>query len=262
MMMPNSASLSCAKLGYFRDDFIQFFVKKKTVRRSPLINRGYYSRYAGLRMLQQKFLHASNALGMPAQFLILGAGFDTTWFQLASEGQAPAKCLELDFAEVTKRKAAIIASNPPLMDLLHMQAGGIQAGGQGNSGASPPSGSQETVQLLPVQGEVLCGDGAYSLLPADLRDLQAVKSAIQRAGLDTSAPTLILSECVLVYMEPSDSSNLVRMLGQTFSNAAIVVYEQVRPHDAFGRQMRSNLEERGCPLLGLTSTPTLEAHCE
>ncbi len=41
------------------------------------------------------------------------------------------------------------------------------------------------------------------------------------------APTLILSECVLVYMEPTHSSDLVRMLGQTFSDAAIVVYEQV-----------------------------------
>ncbi len=34
------------------------------------------------------------------QFLVLGAGFDTTWFQLASEGRAPAKYLELDFSEV------------------------------------------------------------------------------------------------------------------------------------------------------------------
>lgn len=34
------------------------------------------------------------------QFIILGAGFDTSWLQLASEGHAPTKCLELDFAEV------------------------------------------------------------------------------------------------------------------------------------------------------------------
>lgn len=39
---------------------------------------------------------------------------------------------------------------------------------------------------------------------------------------------MILSECVLVYMEPCHSSALVNMLGHAFSNAAIVVYEQVR----------------------------------
>ncbi len=35
-----------------------------------------------------------------AQVLVLGGGFDTTWFQLAQAGRAPAHYLELDYPEV------------------------------------------------------------------------------------------------------------------------------------------------------------------
>lgn len=45
--------------------------------------------------------------------------------------------------------------------------------------------------------------------------------------LSHSIPTYILSECVLVYMEPAEASQLVKWLGAYFSNAAMVVYEQV-----------------------------------
>jgi tRNA wybutosine-synthesizing protein 4 len=41
------------------------------------------------------------------------------------------------------------------------------------------------------------------------------------------------------------------------------VYEQILPdcaRETFGRQMIQNLEERGAPLHGVHSTPTLEAH--
>ena len=40
-------------------------------------------------------------------------------------------------------------------------------------------------------------------------------------------PTYILSECVLVYLEPGTSTKVVGWLGAHFRNAAMVVYEQV-----------------------------------
>lgn len=42
-----------------------------------------------------------------------------------------------------------------------------------------------------------------------------------------SLPTYILSECVLVYMEPRDSSALLAWAARMFSTAAVVIYEQV-----------------------------------
>jgi tRNA wybutosine-synthesizing protein 4 len=61
-------------------------------------------------------------------------------------------------------------------------------------------------------------------------------------------------------MDPSDSAAIVRWLGGHFKCAALAVYEQLNPGDAFGRQMCSHLEGRGCPLRGVYSTPTKEAH--
>ena len=52
-------------------------------------------------------------------------------------------------------------------------------------------------------------------------------AAVERAGLRYDVPTYVLSECVLVYMEPSDSAAVVRWLGERFATAALVVYEQV-----------------------------------
>ena len=42
----------------------------------------------------------------------------------------------------------------------------------------------------------------YRLLPADLRDPPQLEAALEAAGLDPAAPTFVLSECVLVYLQP------------------------------------------------------------
>jgi O-methyltransferase involved in polyketide biosynthesis len=67
----------------------------------------------------------------------------------------------------------------------------------------------------------------YCLLPGDLRDPKAVENGLIRAGFDPGKSTYVLAECVLVYMEPSESAAVVRWLGSFLTTAACVVYEQV-----------------------------------
>lgn len=259
------SKLSCATLGYITDDFVQLFVRRPT-RRSPLINRGYYSRHAALRGLMRRFLAlrdpflqictpgppspASEArqrnLPQPppvdasirrrAQVLSLGAGFDTAFFQMRKEGQAPGVYFEVDFREVTCRKAAVIQSAPELQRWL-----------------GPP----EEVTIDADAGRVI--SPAYRLLPADLRRIHSLEEALEGGGFDFGAPTLVLCECVLVYMEAEESAALVRWLGDRLRCAAMAVYEQILPDDPFGRQMLQNLEYRGCPLKGIHATPDLQA---
>lgn len=40
-------------------------------------------------------------------------------------------------------------------------------------------------------------------------------------------PTLVLAECVLVYLEPDESRKTLEWVASTFSNVGIMVYEQV-----------------------------------
>ena len=68
---------------------------------------------------------------------------------------------------------------------------------------------------------------AYSLLPADLRDVAALQTALEAAGFRADAPTYVLAECVLVYMEPLESAALVRWLGSYLASAVFLTYEQV-----------------------------------
>lgn len=205
-----------------------------------MINRGYYSRYAAIRKALELFLESTaTEASQGFQILSLGAGFDTTWFQLKQDGRAPAKYIELDFKEVTRRKVASIKAHDLLKNLL-----------------APNSLAENCTET----GEVLSEE--YSVLPVDLRDLEGLEAVLSKAGFRPSMPTFILAECVLVYLEPQHSQALVAWLGARCCTAAMVVYEQIKPDDAFGRQMLRNLESRGCPLKGLPATPTLDAHCD
>uniref|UniRef100_A0A0D6R1K3 Leucine carboxyl methyltransferase 1 homolog n=1 Tax=Araucaria cunninghamii TaxID=56994 RepID=A0A0D6R1K3_ARACU len=232
-----ASKLSCVQKGYIKDNYVHLFVRRP-VKRSPIINRGYYARWAALRKLLFQFLEAGTQtvddIPLKKQVLSLGAGYDTTFFQLKEEGRAPTLYVELDFKEVTSRKAAIINSHEQLRDKL------------GKSACI----SQERGEVHSEQ---------YKLLPVDLRNINGLDAVFDLAQLDPGLPTFIIAECVLIYLEPHVSRTLVKWTAEKFSSSVFIIYEQIHPEDAFGQQMIKNLESRGCALLSLNDTPTLEA---
>ncbi|OIW17615.1 hypothetical protein TanjilG_28965 [Lupinus angustifolius] len=226
----SASKLSCVKKSYMKDDYIHLFVRKP-LKRSPIINRGYFARWAAFRKLLYQFLDVGST---KKQILSLGAGFDTTYFQLQDEGKAPHLYVEVDFKEVTSKKAALIETYGQLRSKVG-----------------------ETASISREKGEVLSDD--YKLLPVDLRDTQKLSDIVALAGMDTSLPTFIIAECVLIYLDPNSTRAVVSWANQTFTTAVFFLYEQINPDDAFGQQMIRNLESRGCALLGIYATPSLLA---
>ncbi|KAF9061794.1 leucine carboxyl methyltransferase [Rhodocollybia butyracea] len=176
----------------------------------------------------------------------LGAGSDTRFWKLATSSQKD--CLsayvEIDFPEITMKKAMSIKKNKTLNDVV----GDVQLGRGGSALSSP----------------------LYHLLPADLRldPSVALGSLISTENgpslLDPSLPTLLIFECVLVYMSPQESNRLLEWFQAYFSSqngAALgaIVYEMFGLGDSFGRVMVSNLKTRQVSLPGAEPYPTLES---
>ena len=246
--------------GYWPDAFARHFVPPHALHGpspGPMINRGQYARVAAVRSVCEQFLATTAAKGLPAQIISLGAGFDTLFWQLHAAGTAPRLFVELDQSSVVTQKGTLIASTPALLVPLN-PVDRLALFGGGRDGPEAISAAGAAATAGPAAG------GLYRLLAADLNEVSHVAAALEAAGWRAGEPTLVVAECVLVYMDEPASTALLSWFASTCPRAVLVSYEMIHPHDPFGRMMVDNLRRRGCPLLGLPAIPDVaaqEARC-
>ncbi|KAJ1875724.1 carboxy methyl transferase for protein phosphatase 2A [Coemansia sp. RSA 486] len=227
---------SASRLGYIHDPFIKHFVRHPQ-RRAPLINRGTFARFHGVQSTLHRFIASSPTNN---QVVVLGSGFDTSYFLQAARGkeqqqQQVTRYFEIDFAEINAKKAATIYKKLTLRPWLPKDIK-VASGG---------------TELHSEQ---------YNLLSADLRCFRdSVVPKLLDAGFDCTAPTLFISECVLIYLDPKHSDAILDWITESVPDAAILTYEQILPNDRFGRMMIENLRSRQLELRGLMAYPDLES---
>ena len=228
----SGSRLSAAELGYISDPYISAFTRRSSMKRSPVINRGSYLRFACINRLIAGFV---NKFSGKCQIVSLGAGSDTRFFLLKQQMQLSVrKYFELDFADIVSRKIQSIQQSRLLMSCF-----------------------QDADRIRSYGSDFDASE--YHLLSCDLREWDEVTSKLESRGLDYSLPTLVLSECVLIYMDVEHSDRIVKYVADRFETAAFITYEQILPDDAFGRMMISNLMQRNISLKSISTYPNLEA---
>ncbi|KAF8132092.1 leucine carboxyl methyltransferase [Boletus edulis] len=241
------ARLSAVKKGYIEDPFITHLIPRAQFQptRPPLINIGTYVRSKSIDALVEQWLEFCEQQNTVCQIVSLGAGSDTRFWRINTGPRSHVlkSYLELDFPDVVTRKAMAIRKSKELSAVL---------------------GSPESI-VVASSGTAL-HSAKYHLLSCDLRHSPSNSLAPILDGLlSQSLPTLLLCECVLVYMAPESSSALVDWFVNYFSSAqdgsilGAIVYEMFGLQDAFGQVMLNNLQSRNVSLPGAAPYPTVES---
>lgn len=219
--------------------FRQVFNDKKF----PIINRGTYLRTELITRIISKFIDSFG--GDACQIISMGGGSDTRCFNYLQKFPN-LKYIELDFLETVKLKKLAIVQDTRLKSIVKL----------------PPevndSISIDSKDLFKQLESDLVTDN-YQLIGCDLRTLNATPQVLN--GVDKSVPTLILSECVLCYLNPQENESVINFWQLMFKDTlmSLIIYEPISLNDSFGLQMSENLTNRGINLLTFKEFPTLES---
>lgn len=123
--------------------------------------------------------------------------------------------------------------------------------------------SKSLSQCIPGPPEI-SSDGTrlhspnYHIHPVDLRcpfpaedPLDSKPKPVPLDHVDVTLPTLLISECCLIYLQPAAADAVLDYFTSIFpsgTSLGLIIYEPFKPFDSFGEVMVSNLAARGIVL--------------
>ncbi len=288
--------LSAVELGYLDDEYARVFAPRTAPgpasRRLPIINRGTYTRTTAIDAIVARFLETTK--NNARQIISLGAGTATRPIRTVHQYNMPCEVYyhEVDFPTTCKEKLRIIRNSPGLKDIVLVTSASLEADSPSTTPPTidtPPIRWEATfydersnqwwfhgVDLRSLAAQQLQktipkpttpsspSSGGAPLAPPTPPPFTTPATPTPTSpntsplikGIRTDLPTLLISECCLCYLSPAEASGIIDYFSSLVPNLGIVLYEPIRPGDAFGRMMVNNLAARSIRM------PTLSVYKE
>jgi len=218
-------------------------------RQTPLVNAGYAARIAAMTFLVEEFVlfHSttSSVGSSPINIVLMGCGLDVLSLYGYSLQPNAVRVYEIDCPEICMVKRNALLS----MDMLQS--------------SSSPSTFEESSTTTTTEGQSTLYQGFlkfpqafttinkdddntpdnssnttsipnYTLLSADLKDISSFQSSLESTTLDTSYPTLVISELVLAYLGKNGCDDILTYCGSqlcTVPGSVVIAYEPLGPEE-------------------------------
>ncbi|TGO32244.1 hypothetical protein BHYA_0336g00050 [Botrytis hyacinthi] len=223
---------------YFPNEphFFRYFVKKP-LRRSPLINRGYWLRMKAIDHVVKQFLEQKS--GKQKVVINLGCGYDPLPWQCMSRYPAASqgvKFVDIDYKDLMIKKQTVVKNAPELNSML-------------------------TNLNIIQNGDILLSSDQYLQLGCDLRDLKQLEETISKVVDIEKCSFLFTAEVSITYM-PTEAADALIQWANKLPNARFCLLEQLLPEEIshpFAKTMMAHFDKLGTPLGACKKYPTVAA---
>ena len=219
--------ISCVLCNYYKDPFILYMEPGMNHKKFlPLINRGticrVYAINSKLHEILNNFKKKEEIKNSKTNIIILGSGFDTTYFNLMSEGYNNIEVYEYDYKKIIDKKLQYISKHKQLSEIIKKN------------------------------------NNNYHLIDCDITNKKLFSESLGKIKGDENDLTIVICECLLVYIDKSVTIEMLSTINNAFSNVYILEYDLIGPDDPFGKEMIDNLRNRDINLRGFNEVKNIE----